>query len=389
VAVNGVKAKLQAIASTGEIRLDGIPCPGATLGNTDTIQVVGGALADVFTLTGAFAPGLTPEADGSSEIEVSFDLGGGSDDVTINLRNGDDTIAFTSAGIDVGGDLDEDLVTAGIEALRVDGRGGSDVIDASAYTGTPSNAVLELRGGAGDDRLTGSLGKDYFYGEDGDDILYGGAGNDRFFGGSGMDDMYGQGGDDRMYEEAVANGSDLFSGGAGNDWVFYNPRSNPIYVDLSNDLADEGEAGENDSILPSIEEVHGGQADDVLVGSGAVNRLAGMGGNDEIHGNGGDDALFGGDGDDILIGNTGHDFITGDAGNDFIDGGTGGATMYGMDGNDTLTAAGDVGIYYIGGAGDDVMYNANGVKDFIDCGDGFDDPEPDPLDYFFPSCEAI
>src|SRR6187401_3346298 len=75
VAVNGMQANLRVVGATGEIQLNGASCEGATVVNTDSIQVNGGSLGDTVTLAGSFEPGLTPEADGDSEIEIAFALG--------------------------------------------------------------------------------------------------------------------------------------------------------------------------------------------------------------------------------------------------------------------------------------------------------------------------
>ena len=42
VSVNGLDAHLQAVASSGDIWLNGVPCAGATVFNTDSIEVNGG-----------------------------------------------------------------------------------------------------------------------------------------------------------------------------------------------------------------------------------------------------------------------------------------------------------------------------------------------------------
>lgn len=103
VTVDARVARLQVITSSGEIRLNGVACAGATVTNTDSIVVTGGALGDDVRLSGSFAPGLTVEADAASEIEILFALGAGSDTVTVNLTSRPDRVTFTGGGIDVGG----------------------------------------------------------------------------------------------------------------------------------------------------------------------------------------------------------------------------------------------------------------------------------------------
>jgi len=159
VSANGNPARLRVVRATGEILLNLAPCAGATVLTTDSIQVNGGSLPDTVTLTGAFEPGLTPEADGSSEIEFSFALGGGFDHAVVYLGTGNDRATFSTDGIDLGGDGDRDLATAGTELVKVDGGAGDDRIDATAYASPappPNGTVIELYGGVGNDRLYGA-----------------------------------------------------------------------------------------------------------------------------------------------------------------------------------------------------------------------------------------
>jgi Ca2+-binding RTX toxin-like protein len=154
--------------------------------------------------------------------------------------------------------------------------------------------------------------------------------------------------------------------------------------------------------IAGIENVTGGQGNDLLTGNGANNTLTGGAGNDTLDGNGGTDTLVGGAGDDtyitdggdtlteganagtdtvnssvtftltnnfenltltgagnisgtgngannVIVGNSGNNTLTGGAGVDTIDGGIGNDTIIGGTGNDILT----------GGAGNDTfVFNA-------------------------------
>ena len=66
--------------------------------------------------------------------------------------------------------------------------------------------------------------------------------------------------------------------------------------------------------------VTGTQANDVIIGSMAVNRLDGQGGNDLVTGLDGDDLLAGGEGRDRVLGGNGNDSISGGAGRDNLRG---------------------------------------------------------------------
>ena len=87
--------------STGKIRLNGDLCGAATVTTTDAIQINGSPGGDLVTVSGTFAPGLTAEADGTSEIEISFTPGKGIDYLTMNFGDGADRIEFTAGGLDV------------------------------------------------------------------------------------------------------------------------------------------------------------------------------------------------------------------------------------------------------------------------------------------------
>lgn len=369
VDVGGATANLLAVKVSGQIRLNGTQCGTATVANTDTILVNGTASSDNVNLTGSFAPGLTPESDGASEIEMSFALGAGTDWITVNLGSGNNRLIMTATGIDVGDDLDEDITTAGTYALVIDGEGGNDIIDASAYTGTPAGGRTTFYGGPGNDRITGTELSNRIYGEEGDDTLYGLGGLDRLYGGPGNDTMFGGAGNDEFWADATADGADVMRGGLGDDDANYSLRSAPLTVTLGNGLADDGEAGEGDSIELDVEDAIAGSSDDVIVGSSRKNWLRGEGGNDEIYGDGGADRLMGGAGNDSMYGDGANDTMWGGDGDDVLSGGDGADVLYAEEGND-------------------IIFNADSYADDVQCGAGTDDPEPDPLDTFI-ACEAI
>jgi Ca2+-binding RTX toxin-like protein len=353
--------------ASGQIRLNNVACTGATTTTTDLIMVNGGTLDDVVTFTGAYEPGLTTEAPGTSEIEIVFNLGDGADNVRINVAGVPATVTFTAAGIDVGNDGDEDITTAGIEKVRPYTSTGDDTIDATAYIG---GGGLYMWGGAGNDIIYGSAQVDWLYGQAGDDTLYGADGNDKLYGGVGNDAYYGEVGNDVFYQDATADGSDDFYGGDGNDQVTYSKRSVAVNVSIGNGLEDDGEAGELDFVDVDVEKVKGGSGDDVLVGSDSNNTLTGNAGDDQLYGAGGIDTLQGDEGTDLLVGDAGNDKLFGGAGADSLDGGAGRDQFFGEGGNDDFI-------------------NADGVAETVDCGVGAsDDPEPEGLDTFI-DCELI
>jgi Ca2+-binding RTX toxin-like protein len=296
VSVNGQPATLTATASA--IRLNNAACGGATVANTDSVAVTGSDFNDVVTLTNDFAPGATPEG-GAGEIEVSVSLGGGNDTFKASLGGGDDVAVFTSSGIDLFGDGDEDieLDAESVEHVNVMGGPGADILDGALYPD-----ALSLHGNAGDDVVIGGLVQDHLYGEDGDDTIEGGGGGDRLFGGPGDDVEDGGDGHDQFRQQSAADGADTMIGGAGQDRAFYDKRSVGVTVTLGDGQANDGAAGEGDSIAVDVEHVMGGGGDDVLIGSDVRNTLEGNGGDDFLQGLLGRDVLDCGTGTDEAVG---------------------------------------------------------------------------------------
>ena len=93
-------------------------------------------------------------------------------------------------------------------------------------------------------------------GDAGNDTLIGGAGRDDLNGGAGLDTVAGGDGDDSLNG---GDGPDTISGGGGNDTVDFSQRTQPLTISLDG-VADDGEAGERDNVLPDVEGVIGGSA---------------------------------------------------------------------------------------------------------------------------------
>ena len=148
---------------------------------------------------GAFAPGFTTEADGTSEIEILFavprDVTGYGPKLEIVGTNGADAIRVGGPGaVNFGYDNDIDVtLQSGAKDVTVLGGGGNDFLtgygnDNSVILGR-SNVPLHFDGGAGSD------------------FLYGGNAGDTLLGGIDGDD----------YFQAQDNVIDVVAGGSGND----------------------------------------------------------------------------------------------------------------------------------------------------------------------------
>src|SRR5262245_24481965 len=131
-------------------------CGIATVNNTDGINIVGlGGLAlDAVTIDlsgGTFAPGETPEASGTSEIEIGITndpSGTIDDDVRALGTSADYTITWGDGGaatpgvgaINLTGDADADVTFSGMNGYFTDGDAGNDAISYAGGSGTGSDA---------------------------------------------------------------------------------------------------------------------------------------------------------------------------------------------------------------------------------------------------------
>jgi hypothetical protein len=194
-----------------------------------------------------------------------------------------------------------DVPGGAIGFLFVSANDGDDTVTVATTVPTYVDA------GAGADVVKSGGSQDFLYGSTGDDVLDGGP------------------------------GADTIAGGDGHDRADYSARTAPLVVALDG-VAGDGEAGENDNLTFSIEEVTGGAAGDRLTGGSGANVLSGGGGNDTLSGGAGDDLLDGGSGRDLLDGGADADVLRSADGEPDEDRcGTGSDLVFG-DASDTIAA---------------------------------------------------
>jgi RTX calcium-binding nonapeptide repeat (4 copies) len=171
----------------------------------------------------------------------------------------------------------------------------------------------------GNDTFAAAGAQSIVDGGPGNDTLDGGELHDFLLGGGGTDDLRGNAGPDtfRDGDSTGAVNKDTINGGADVDVVDYGNRTAPVVIDLASPQANQGEAGENDS-LTGIENAGGGSANDTIAGDDAVNIIGGAGGNDNVSGRGGNDRVSGGAGNDTLSGGPGRDDIEAGDGDDTL-----------------------------------------------------------------------
>jgi Ca2+-binding RTX toxin-like protein len=166
--------------------------------------------------------------------------------------------------------------------------------------------VENINGGSGDDTLIGGLGHDTINGGAGDDILSGGPG-----GASCADDvdvLNGNDGDDLFVMGVSSNCGDAIDGGNGRDVGDYQMRTAGVSL-VVDTVANDGETGEGDKVLGTIEVILGGSVGDTLTGGAGNDELHGGEGNDLLSGVAGNDSLVGGPGADTLLGGSGDDYF--------------------------------------------------------------------------------
>jgi Ca2+-binding RTX toxin-like protein len=156
--------------------------------------------------------------------------------------------------------------------------------------------MATINGTNGNDDLNGTGNSDDIFGEAGDDILRGNGGADTLEGGTGADDL---------------------QGGAGFDTASYKLAASGVIADLLFLGNNTGEAAGD--TYNSIEKLTGSDFNDSLGGDHGNNVIVGGAGNDFIGGRGGSDELFGEEGDDWLSGDGGADRLEGGFGIDLAD----------------------------------------------------------------------
>ncbi len=236
-------------------------------------------LNDVENITGGNGGDLLL---GSAANNVISGLGGND---TIGAGNGNDFVDGGFGADNMFGGNGTDTVNYASRTAAVSVRLDNAANDGQSGEGDNARSDLEtINGGAGNDLLIGSAANNLIRGLGGNDTISAAGGNDFVDGGFGRDLMF---------------------GGSGIDTTSYAGRTASVVVRLDNS-ANDGQSGEQDNVVSDIENVIGGNANDLLIGSNATNVLSGLNGNDSLFGLGGNnDLLFGGNGTDFGSGGAG------------------------------------------------------------------------------------
>ena len=299
----------------------------------------------VYNLLTGLTGGSGQDVIAGTDSAETLSGGGGSDGL---YANGDDDVLDGGAANDLlEGGSGADTLTGGDGDDTVDG-GASDVLSLDSIATLVSgardgdDAVLDMAGGGSvriqdqfatavsvveavfapdspglrlSSAFAGPAGGDLLLGTDSNNFFGAGAGDDLIVGGSGA-------------------GNDVLDGGTGIDTVTYASATAPVGVDLSVNLANDGQGGFD--TLFGIENIIGGSGGGALVGNDGANAITGGAGNDRLAGRAGADTLDGGDGGDTLSGGAGNDTVLGGAGND---------ALYGFDESAVPRSLADTGVF--------------------------------------------
>ena len=297
----------------------------------------------------------TLDGDGSGLAESLYGndyLDGGAGNDTLIGNGGADTL-FGGEGNDVlsGDAADVPLSVQGDDYL--DGGAGNDHLEGMGGNDTLLGGTGDdfLGGGDGNDSLDGGDGNDTLMGDAGDDVLSGGAGDDTLIAGQGNDIVDGGDGDD-TYIYARGDGTLTITDDGGSNTLRFGAgiTTEQISLGLGSLMIRTGEDGdvihiENfnpDDVFGEVAidrfefadgtvwsyqdlidrgfDLSGTAGNDVIEGTGVVDRLSGLAGDDTLVGKAGNDLLDGGSGADVMQGGTGDDtYIVDDAGDQVIE----------------------------------------------------------------------
>ena len=311
-------------------------------GNTDSVQVVGGAVKDIavsgknMIVEGGKSASITLENTKSKTFTVTDTLGAY-------------TVSGTNVKLALGKNYKGTLNAASF-ITTVDARSNA-------------NGII-IKGNAKNNTIYGGVGANTIYGYGGNDTLNGGAGNDTLYGGVGNDKIYtGAGsntviinkgdGNDTIYHQGAKTTVKINSANASDGMSFAKSGNNLVltytHVKAKGEKANVKEVVTfanyfNADGTVKYDEVYLQTTSNQRVSSWISSKGLNISGSGTINGTGFKDIITGGTGIDVLNGNGGNDKIYGGAGNDIINAGSGTNTLYFAkgDGNDQVISGGGV-----------------------------------------------
>jgi len=251
------------------------------------------------------------------------------------------------------------------------GTSGTDIIYGTAADDT-------IHGLAGNDVIHGSYGNDTIYGDDGDNTLYGDEGNDFIAGGTGNDLIYGGAGNDDLHG---GYGDDIYHPGTGGNTIESRTGNDTFYYEGGDDVITEY-GGTDQIIMPtgitsgdltfSRVSSDGSHVyfDDLLIeidGGGTIQIRS------QFYTSGAPavETIVFSDTSTLSLTSLAPDVLLTAANDSFSSGSNANFTVYGFDGNDSITASGSGAHTLDGGNGNDSFTGGSGADTYI-ASAGFD-----------------
>ena len=193
------------------------------------------------------------------------------DRISIGLKAGDPTVLQVDIGDD--NSPDASFPTASVARIDVDAGPGNDFVRIAEDNGRVLIPVT-LKGGPGNDELTGGSGAETIDGGPGEDVLAGGSGAGSFDGGPGNDVLVGGSGPGSF---DGGPGDDTITGSAGVDALDGGPGNDVVDGGRGNDAASLGPGDDTFVWLPGegSDSVEGNSGRDTMVfdGAGAAEQI--------------------------------------------------------------------------------------------------------------------
>ena len=211
---------------------------------------------------------------GANRIFATIWDGGGNDTYDLTAYKTGLQIDLRAGGFSM---FDEDQL-AWLGGGPNGGYSRGNIFNALLHEGNLASLIENVKGGSGNDKITGNQVSNILYGNGGNDVLNGDAGNDFLIGGV---------------------GADRLNGGSGTDTASYAGATKGVVANLASSATNTNDA--KGDIYSSIENLTGSSFADQLSGNAGANTLTGGAGNDLLTGRAGADDLYGGAGADRFI----------------------------------------------------------------------------------------
>lgn len=237
-------------------------------------------------------------------------IDGGDGDDTLKGGTGFDTLIGGYGSDTV--DYSAETAAVKVDMTKANSGGTYRTVTVNGIAADEIYGIENIKGGSGNDVLTGDIQMNKFWGGAGQDTLKGGSGDDMLAGGTGNDTLDGGTTTGSYYPETDTAD---FSDSANRIVLVFNSDNTKQSVAFHYSTAVDANPVESDSLY-NIEGVIGTTGADKITGYESGD---GIGVANKFYGGYGNDGLLGGSGNDLLQGGNGLDFLDGGTGTDTAD----------------------------------------------------------------------